>query len=494
MESSNEVQELRNKLRMMKFPQDEILNTVRKQQKAISKQKQANETVKSAIVEYEAQIASIDKSNIDHDTNEELNHLKALEKNLTNKLGVLSADFAAEDQKRRSLEEEVSKARSKVGGMFAQTREHEEMQARVRTMENRLDKALVRYNQDLYKLAEKRSQLDELRKDRFIFREVIKNATMEEKALGEHMSKLIAESNDAYSERDRMKMELNDLKASEKADLDNFDKEMERLNQTIEGQRIASNRPHDPQQSVPSISSQVGSSSEMPDEITKMTDEYNARISETLNKLNMKSSAELFEEAEKLERENFSLFSFVVEHGANRTKLQEEIDALEMQYNALVEQHRSTEESQAADLAILTEEINDYQSRLDEIESQRQASEAEFQEVYKEVEDLFNMLGCSWDDAPDEKTVVTSVNAMFCLTSIETAIAAIMDEVGQKAKNQYELAPQDVKQQDDRVAEASMRSHTKILDKALTDKIVSESARPLSVEEIRVKISSDLLN
>lgn len=494
MESSNEVQELRNKLRMMKFPQDEILNTVRKQQKAISKQKQANETVKSAIVEYEAQIASIDKSNIDHDTNEELNHLKALEKNLTNKLGVLSADFAAEDQKRRSLEEEVSKARSKVGGMFAQTREHEEMQARVRTMENRLDKALVRYNQDLYKLAEKRSQLDELRKDRFIFREVIKNATMEEKALGEHMSKLIAESNDAYSERDRMKMELNDLRASEKADLDNFDKEMERLNQTIEGQRIASNRPHDPQQSVPSISSQVGSSSEMPDEITKMTDEYNARISETLNKLNMKSSAELFEEAEKLERENFSLFSFVVEHGANRTKLQEEIDALEMQYNALVEQHRSTEESQAADLAILTEEINDYQSRLDEIESQRQASEAEFQEVYKEVEDLFNMLGCSWDDAPDEKTVVTSVNAMFCLTSIETAIAAIMDEVGQKAKNQYELAPQDVKQQDDRVAEASMRSHTKILDKALTDKIVSESARPLSVEEIRVKISSDLLN
>jgi hypothetical protein len=39
MENPAEVQELRNKLRMMKFPQDEILNTVRRQQRAIHKQK-----------------------------------------------------------------------------------------------------------------------------------------------------------------------------------------------------------------------------------------------------------------------------------------------------------------------------------------------------------------------------------------------------------------------------------------------------------------------
>ena len=165
MENPAEVQELRNKLRMMKFPQDEILNTVRKQQRAIHKQKQANETIHNELNEYKMQIDSYEQTKAAHDSSDELNHLKSLEKTMTNKLSVLSADYAAEEQKRKALEEEVSKARSKAGGIFAQTRENEEIQGKIRTMENRLDKSLVRYNQNLTKLAEKRAQLDELRKD-----------------------------------------------------------------------------------------------------------------------------------------------------------------------------------------------------------------------------------------------------------------------------------------------------------------------------------------
>ena len=60
-----EVQEIRNKLRMMKFPQDEILNTVHEQ-------KQANETIRTEINEYEAQIAKINHSIEKYKTDEEL--------------------------------------------------------------------------------------------------------------------------------------------------------------------------------------------------------------------------------------------------------------------------------------------------------------------------------------------------------------------------------------------------------------------------------------
>ena len=148
MENPAEVQELRNKLRMMKFPQDEILNTVRKQQRSIHKQKQSNDTIRNEIHEFEAQIQAIDQSVSAHDTSEDINKLKAQEKNLSNKLGVLSADFSAQDQKRRVLEDEVSKARSKAGGIFAQSHENEEIQARNRTMEKRLYKALFRYKKN----------------------------------------------------------------------------------------------------------------------------------------------------------------------------------------------------------------------------------------------------------------------------------------------------------------------------------------------------------
>ena len=113
MENPAEVQELRNKLRMMKFPQDEILNTVRRQQRAIHKQKQANETIRNEIDQFEAQLSRIEEMQQKYATDERLLKLESQKKNLTNKLSVLQADFSAEDQKRRRLEEEVSKARSK---------------------------------------------------------------------------------------------------------------------------------------------------------------------------------------------------------------------------------------------------------------------------------------------------------------------------------------------------------------------------------------------
>jgi len=491
MENPAEVQELRNKLRMMKFPQDEILNAVRKQQRAIHKQKQSNETLRNEITEYEAQIAAIDQSLSAHDTSEDLNRLKTQEKNLSNKLGVLSADFSAQDQKRRVLEDEVSKARSKAGGIFAQSHENEEIQARIRTMENRLDKALVRYNQNLTKLSEKRAQIDELRKDRFTFREVIRNAENERKKLDKEMADLITESNEAYSERDRMKMELVALKTTEKEDLMNYEKEMERLNQTIEGQRMASNRPHDQQQSVPSISSQVGNSNDAPDELNKYTEEYQGKINKTLELLQMKTVDQLFSEAEKLERENFSLFNFVVEHGATRTKLQEEILSLENQRDAILSKSHANEIEQSAELTQLTEEISEYQKQLEEIEVEKVKSETEFSAIYSEIEELFNLLGCSWTESPDEKSTVTPTNALFALTQIETTITQIMTDVGTKAMNQYQAVPPENKpanpEEKPEVSSGPKQPPVKPADLTAQPKLF-EANKPLSLDEIRAKL------
>ena len=493
MENPAEVQELRNKLRMMKFPQDEILNTVRKQQRAIHKQKQANETIHNELNEYKMQIDSYEQTKAAHDSSDELNHLKSLEKTLTNKLSVLSADYAAEEQKRKALEEEVSKARSKAGGIFAQTRENEEIQGKIRTMENRLDKSLVRYNQNLTKLAEKRAQLDELRKDRFSFREVVQKAKAQCEDLNNQIQEKIKLSNDYYSRRDECKMDIVELKAKEEADIQNYERDMDRITQTIERQRIAAERPHEKQASVPTIISQGGSSTETNDEIQRQTDEYQNKINKTLELLQMKSIEELFAEAERLERENFSLFNFVVEHGANRTKLQDEIDCLELQHDKLVAQNQANDDEQAVELAGLTEEINEAQAELDKIETEKTQHEQEFSEVYKEIDELFNLLGCSWDASPDEKATVTPSNAMFALTSIETAINAIMEEVGKKAKSVNDVNPPDAKTtaSAENAKEKEKKPHLEVsLDSSLKQTIET-SNKPLTLEEIRAKLAEE---
>jgi hypothetical protein len=75
-ENPAEVQELRNKLRMMKFPQDEILNVVRRQQLAIQRQRRANDTVRAEINDYEFQIGQMQTMIDENKSSEELQRLQ----------------------------------------------------------------------------------------------------------------------------------------------------------------------------------------------------------------------------------------------------------------------------------------------------------------------------------------------------------------------------------------------------------------------------------
>jgi chromosome segregation ATPase len=413
MENPAEVQELRNKLRMMKFPQDEILNTVRRQQRAIHKQKQANDTIRNEIAEYETQIEALKKQIELHNTNEELQHLQAQKKNLSNKFSAIAADLAAEEAKRKKLQEEVSRANSRSGGLFKQSRENEELQGRLRTMENRLDKALVRYNRNLGELADLRAQIDELRKDRRNFRDVMAKAAAARGRKDEQLSQLISESNEAYAVRDSKKMKLTQLRTVEKADVADFEERLSVLNETIEAQKLTQKRTVDQRSADQQSDSIIGSQTDQQEEMTMLSEQYNATITRTLELCGMAGIPELFAESEKLERENFSLYNYVVEHGATHTRLHEEIEGLELQHQALLAQATASDEEQSEMLQKLTDDIQKVERELVNLQEQKAASDTEIAAVYTEVETLFNLLGCSWDDAPDGKTVVTPLNSMY---------------------------------------------------------------------------------
>lgn len=486
MENPAEVQELRNKLRMMKFPQDEILNTVRRQQRAIHKQKQANETIRLEIEQYEAQLARIEQLENKYAADPELLNLESKKKTYRNKLSGLQADFTAEDQKRRRLEEEVSKARSKAGGIFQQARENEEMQAKLHTMENRLDKALMRYNNSLTKLAALRSQIDEMRKDRTTFRDVIKKAKADRENKEQEIGHLISESNEAYARRDSLKMRLVEIKAAEKESEQAYEERMARLTETIETQKITKVHAKGPVQPISQASSQIGSSSDQQEELTALTESYQSAINETLEILEMKDVDELIKAAESLERENFSLYNYVVEEGAARTALQDEYTTLKAKKERLDEQSQLTEEEQSVVLAKLTEEINETERALAQRKGDFHKQRDEFKVIYAKLEDMFNTLGCSWDDSPDEKSTLTPNNAMWAMSRIEEKMSEVMNQVYDQARIQFASTGQDMKVSaidETRSEVAKSPPHRNIADRDLTSKV--ESTRPLTIEELK---------
>ena len=491
MENPAEVQELRNKLRMLKFSQDDrILNLVRKQQRCISKQRQANSTLRNEISQYEYQIGRIEELTVAFKNNEELLRLNALEKNYRNKLSVLSADFSAEDQKRRRLEEEVSKARSAAGGIFAQARENEAVMKDLRTMENRLDKSLLRYSSNLAKLQQLRAQINEIRKDRDTFRQVIKKAVSDRQMKEEEMNTLIANSNEAYAARDRLMMELVQLKSAEKEDLQNYQTELSRCEQRIENQIITQNHPRDPAQPILSRDSMIGSSSDQQEELTALTENYQTTITQTLDNLSMSSVDELINEAQRLESENFSLYNFVVENAAIRTDLQDQLDQLQRQEKELLDQSQMTEEQLSEKLSEITTNITKTSKELDDLKTQHHKEKNEFKEIYQKLEDLFNVLNCSWDNAPDENKHITTANSKFVLTTIEKTLMEMMRDTCDKARMQYAVRyadPQSILAEEKNEATVSRISlHNRQSQESREIPKNIESTRPLTLEEIRM--------
>jgi hypothetical protein len=223
-----------------------------------------------------------------------------------------------------------------------------------------------------------------------------------------------------------------------------------------------------------------------------LTDQYNATIVRTLELCGMTGVPELFSEAEKLERENFSLYNYVVEHGARQTRLQEEIDGLELQHRSLVLQTNANDEEQSVALEELTTAIQQVDADLTTARDEKAARDVEFASVYTEVEAVFNLLACDWTDAPDGKTTVTPLNAMFCLSAIEGKITEMMNTVFEKTR--LECSFMDIKPASfiaDGTDAQTVAKHPSSIGTRTPEKEparVVDSPKPLSLDELRAML------
>jgi chromosome segregation ATPase len=352
-------------------------------------------------------------------------------------------------------------------------------------MENRLNKALVRYNTNLGRLADLRSQIDELRKDRANFRQMIRDACSTQEKKDGQMATLISESNNTYAERDRRKMELARLQAAEKSDVQAYEQRVELLNQEITNQKAAQNRPVG-HQTMDQQSESATAPSDQQEELSELTEQLHRTNQRTLDLCEMRSVNELFAEAERLEQENFSWLNYVMDRGAARARLEQEIEGLEMQRNVLFIQAEAGEEQQSAILDRLTKDIQQVEAELNALTSRKAEDEAEFREIYTDIGALFTDLGCSWDEAPDGKTTVTPGNSMFCLSGIEGIVAEMIGQMYEKTRSfcsWHDIKPTGFLP-NDRGHVSHSASGPKPPEKEVAAK-VTDSTRSLSIEELR---------
>jgi hypothetical protein len=337
---------------------------------------------------------------------EEAIHLETQKKILMNKLTQLSQEYSVEEQKRKSLEEQVLRARGRPTGTFHRIFECEALRDRLKIMHDKLSDVQAKFQEHLDVLAELRSQIDVLRQQRIDRRK--------------HGSKSPPPPTPASPPAIEPPKQLIRLTDGERVALLTYQREAEKFTRLCALRRNSA-----------SLSSEPA-----PGEILTETELHQLAIRKILDSLQLNSLVDLFAEAEKIERENRETYMFIAENDELKRHLIDEIAELEQQFDEVSTGRKEREEEQMLRLTKLNLDIIAMQTEIADIQKQKNRDGIEFSVVYSAIEELFNALQCAWDDSPDGSMTVTATNALFALGAIEIALAdmtAAMAKAGKEA-------------------------------------------------------------
>lgn len=106
------------------------------------------------------------------------------------------------------LGKEIDAKRAELGGVNAATENCGAISKQIKVLENRLDKALVKYNKSLAVNKQLRSSIDNLRRERLVFDNIYRKFEKELMEQKKTMAEIIEMSNSAYEARDEAQAKI----------------------------------------------------------------------------------------------------------------------------------------------------------------------------------------------------------------------------------------------------------------------------------------------
>ncbi|KAJ1446345.1 hypothetical protein M885DRAFT_625334 [Pelagophyceae sp. CCMP2097] len=141
------------------------------------------------------------------------------------------------DSKIAATRRTIIEQRQKMGGVNASKENHDMLSKQIRILENRLDKALQKFNASLAQNKHLRARIDDLRRERVVFDGIYKKLEKELHAKKKEMAAIIEDSKVAYQRSDRARGEMNTLKVQVDREKSDFEREWRELGTLMEADR-----------------------------------------------------------------------------------------------------------------------------------------------------------------------------------------------------------------------------------------------------------------
>jgi predicted RNase H-like nuclease (RuvC/YqgF family) len=315
---------------------------------------------------------------------DELLQHETQKRGLAYKLSQLCQEYANEDSKRRKLEDDLARARTRLNSVLDTNPETEEFRLRIKNMQEKLESVQTRFSDNLDLLLDYRAQLDQISKP---------------------------SSGPGIGTGRKPRQEFGHLSEIEKVELAHFDRDLDRLAKSGPNKRA-------PQLSI----------KPEPDRATQGLLRYREMFQLALEVLGLNSLPDLFTEVENLERENTELSESIADHERIKDSLVAEVAALENQYTDISSEPELLEEAQREVFENLALEVAELQRGLSQIQAQKVKDEREFSQIYGELEDIFRAMDCNWERVAGEGKTVTAENVTAVLEQLEETVRLLISE------------------------------------------------------------------
>lgn len=135
------------------------------------------------------------------------------------------------------MKRDIVKRKKQLGGANASSDMHRQVQKQIKMLENRLDKALIRHNEEMASNKKLRKTIDNLRKERVIYDKLYKKLQRELSQKKQQMAEIIEKAEEAYSSREQAQSQIVRLKTAAADEQAAFVEEWQQLGDTVDNDR-----------------------------------------------------------------------------------------------------------------------------------------------------------------------------------------------------------------------------------------------------------------
>mmetsp|Transcript_2665 Transcript_2665/g.3018 ORF Transcript_2665/g.3018 Transcript_2665/m.3018 type:complete len:559 (-) Transcript_2665:802-2478(-) len=404
---------------------------IRRQRATIEKLKNDNISLKNEIAGHEADTAPVSTA-----IQKEMAKLQDLADGYTRKMEIERRRLEEIEQQCNLAAVKVLDQRAKLGGVNATKENDHQIQKQIKVLENRLDKALIKFNEALANNKVLREEIDHLRRERVTFDEIYKKLEKELHEKKKEMANVIEISNIAYEARDQAHNEIAALKAQADKEQSAFESEWKELGKLLEADKKMKEMMNKNKTYVGHLSIEdeaklrkkvikggwnLAKDKAHTDVAAKAVENYDEAFAQIQAATGITDVEELVTSFINAEDGNFSLFNYANELNQEMERLEEQVGEL----NAEVAKFSSAGESTDNQRKKFTQDLA---GRMERLELKAQNYETKFANATRTVNALkvgiasiFTKTGCATPAAREAlgDVGVTDANMLDYLAFIE---------------------------------------------------------------------------